>query len=362
MATNVTNTKPPIDPNVKIPAAVLAQSQQADELHKQAYNPQPDPNNPAPDAPPAPQADTNNPAPDAPPASPTFSQPVTQQVNPDPEPDAPPPRSDKVENGSLEQKYWSLYARLQVAEGALQSEREANAALRGMLATMQAAPAQPSEPAPRAPAVNLITEQEREEWGPEMLNVVGRAAREELMPVVQPLLEEINQLKQQVRSQGTFVAKSARQSMYDFLGKELPEWRDINKKVEFKQWLGLQDPLSGAKRQDMLNAAFEANQSPRVLAFFQEFLRGHQNAPTAGQQQAATPAPKTSLDSLAAPGRAKTAAAPEAPAPAKPIYTAAQINQFYRDSAQGKYRGREEEKNRIEQDIFLAQSEGRIKP
>jgi hypothetical protein len=342
------STTLPIDPNVKIPAAVLAQSAEADKLHQAAYSQEADPNNPNPEAPPAPAADTQAP----PQVTPQVSQPAPAEE--------PPQRSETIQNGSWEQRYWSLYARLQQAEAGLSVERENNAALRGMLATMQTAP-QPQD-TPQQQAQSLLSEQERADYGEELLSVVGKKAREELMPVVQPLLEEINQLKQQVRSQGTFVAKSARQSMYDFLGKELPEWRDINKKVEFKQWLGLQDPLSGAKRQDMLNAAFEANQSPRVLAFFQEFLRGHQNAPTAGQQQAATPAPKTSLDSLAAPGRAKTAAAPEAPAPAKPIYTAAQINQFYRDSAQGKYRGREEEKNRIEQDIFLAQSEGRIKP
>lgn len=359
MATINPGAKAPLDPNVKIPAAVLAQSQEADNLHRQAYNPEPapDPNAPAPDAPPVDQ----NPQPDAPPPPVAAQQPpLTPQVT---DPDAPPPRSDKVENGSLEQKYWSLHARLQIAEGALGVEREANAALRGMLATLQSAPpAQPQAPAPEIQPQSLLTDQEREEWGPDMLNVVGRKAREELMPVVQPLLEEIRNLKSQVQSQGTYVAKSARQSMFDFLDKELPDWRVINKKIEFKHWLGLQEPLSGAKRQDMLNAAFEANQSPRVLAFFQGFLNENPQAPTTGTQQAATPAPKLSLDSLAAPGRAKTAAAPDAPAPQKPIYTQQDITRFYADSAQGKYKGKEEEKNRIEQDIFLAQSEGRIRP
>ena len=342
------STTLPIDPNVKIPAAVLAQSAEADKLHQAAYSQEADPNNPNPEAPPAPAADTQAP----PQVTPQVSQPVPAEE--------PPQRSETIQNGSWEQRYWSLYARLQQAEAGLSVERENNAALRGMLATMQTAP-QPQD-TPQQQAQSLLSEQERADYGEELLSVVGKKAREELMPVVQPLLDEINSLRQQVGHQGAFVAKSARQSMFDYLSKELPDWRAINKKSEFLAWLDLHDPLSGAKRKDMLKAAFEANQSPRVLAFFQGFLNENPIAPTAGTQQAATPATKTPLESLAAPGRAKTSsAAPEAPAADKPIYTQLQIKQFYADSAQGKYRGREEEKGKIEADIFAAQREGRIR-
>jgi len=98
------------------------------------------------------------------------------------------------------------------------------------------------------------------------------------------------------------------------------------------------------------------------LAFFRSFLSQEaalDPAVSAQPDTGATP-DKIPLADLAAPGRAKTAAASTTPVE-KPFFTQAQIAQFYAASAAGKYRGREEEKNRIEQAIFAAQREGRIR-
>ena len=71
--------------------------------------------------------------------------------------------------------------------------------------------------------------------------------------------------------------------------------------------------------------------------------------------------PKVSLERLAAPGRAKTAAAPSAAPAEKPIFTRAQIADFYAQSTAGKFRGNLAEKARIEAEIFAAQREGRVR-
>jgi hypothetical protein len=63
---------------------------------------------------------------------------------------------------------------------------------------------------------------------------------------------------------------------------------------------------------------------------------------------------------LAAPGRAKTAAPAGGPAE-KPFFTTAQITQFYSAVNRGEYRGREDEQKQIENQIFAAQREGRIR-
>jgi hypothetical protein len=41
-------------------------------------------------------------------------------------------------------------------------------------------------------------------------------------------------------------------------------------------------------------------------------------------------------------------------------YTTADISKFYDDVRKGVFKGRDEEKNRLERDIFSAQQEGRI--
>ena len=47
-------------------------------------------------------------------------------------------------------------------------------------------------------------------------------------------------------------------------------------------------------------------------------------------------------------------------APSKRTYTRAQIQQLYEQHRKGAYAGREAEWNRIENDIFAAQREGRV--
>ena len=77
-----------------------------------------------------------------------------------------------------------------------------------------------------------------------------------------------------------------------------------------------------------------------MLAFFNGFLAQEAAlAPAIPGVPAPAADGKIPLDTLAAPGRAKTAAA-NAPVE-KPSFTTAQIAQFYADSSRGKYRGRE---------------------
>ena len=119
----------------------------------------------------------------------------------------------------------------------------------------------------------------------------------------------------------------------------------------------------------MLDAAYQAASAPRVLAFFNGFIAdevatGNIEPPVAAQQS--TPAPRqaaTTLEQIAAPGRARPASGGNTPAPAddKPTFTRAQIARFYSEVRAGVYSGRDTEKNAFEQSIFLAQREGRIR-
>jgi hypothetical protein len=136
----------------------------------------------------------------------------------------------------------------------------------------------------------------------------------------------------------------------------------LNSNSDFLDWLRLPDPYSGAIRHDMLKAAYAQGDARRVLAFFNGFLAEEAVVAPAGQEPdvSVTKVPKVPLASLAAPGRAKTAASASAPAE-KPIITRSQIAAFYADLAAGKYRGRDAEKNKAEAIIFEAQRDGRIR-
>jgi hypothetical protein len=160
----------------------------------------------------------------------------------------------------------------------------------------------------------------------------------------------------------------------------VPGWDALNGDPNFIAWTKQNDVFSGLNRRELLQKAWYAGDSNRVAAFFASFLaeeaavnpaaaQARQQAMPSGGGHAypnggpASPAqplvPRVTLESLAAPGRARSAGAAASPV-GKSVWTAAGISQFYLDCAQGKFRGREAERLATEQDLMSAQREGRI--
>lgn len=344
---------PPVDPDTKLPPAIAAQAAAADAAHKQAYNtadPQPEPPVPPPvEGAPAPQ-------PVPPPAANTL---------PPPAPVAPPePPAPGDENLTAEQwrhRYLSMEGRYKQSAqtlGGLQEQlQELGDELMRTQQVMRRGQVQPQpEPAP----TSLITEDERKTYGDELLDVVKRAAREAIMPDLQNTQSQVQQVNQRVNRQ-------AQGGVHQQLTTAVPDWRSINVSPRFKAWCGLRDVYSGAVRSSLLNAAFQAADAPRVIAFFQGFLNEEQatgQLPPEPQPQPALTPPRTaavSLDMLTAPGRAKPASGDSAVPVDKPIFTRAQIQKFYVDVRKGAYAGRDAQKQTDEAAIFAAQREGRVR-
>lgn len=353
----MSNTAPTngVDPNVRRPSGVQAAAARADELFRQV-NGLPDPNAPK-DAPPAAQ---ELPAEEQ--ITLTAEQPPKDAKPQDVKPPAPtqeqqPPQPSEPAN--WEHRYNSMKGRFDQSQLMVQQLSDQVTSLQRTLATVSAAPAQPTQPTGPTPAElrasSLLTPEERAEYGDDFLNVVSKVAREQNAD----LLAEVERLKGQLGQTANVIKGDARTRMFSSMDEQLPNWRELNTNPEFISWLRLPDAYSGAKRQELLNAALEQNNAPRVLAFFKGFLADEATvAPAATAQPAVTPKGKVPLEQFAAPGRAKSAAA-GAPAE-KPFITRAQITAFYADVSAGKYRGREQEKDRMEREIFSAQSEGRI--
>lgn len=330
----------PTDPNVKIPDAVAAIAASADELHKQVY------------------------ASEELPADPTAEESASEmqfERKPEVEPvatETQPKITPQVTEEGWEHRYNSMKGRFERAQSQLASQAERIAALERTLASMQAQPQE--RPSGELKAERFITPEEEADYGSDFLNVVGKKAKEELLPIVKKYEDEIAGLKAQLAGVGNYVAQDAQTRMMNTLDRDVPNWREQNVNPDFLSWLALPDPYSGDIRHNMLKAAWERQDAPRVAAFFKGFLAEEAAYRPAGSEEPAKSAGKISLETLAAPGRAKTAAAASAPAE-KPIITSAFISKFYADAAAGRYAGRDEEKMRIEKQIFEAQREGRIR-
>lgn len=329
-----------IDPNVKTPDAVKAIAARAQAAFDAAYA------RPADEAP----VDDSAPASAEPPATQVvevFAPPPTEQ-----------PAQKQVDDQSWEHRYKSMKGRYDRSEAQIAAMSEQITSMQNVIATMQITRPDPAPAELRAE--RFITPEEEQDYGPDFLNVVGKKAKEELLPIVSKYEAKISDLEEKLKSVGNHFQQDAMSRMEASLDERLPNWREVNFEPEFIKWLKLPDPYSGAIRHELLKAAYQRSDTPRVLAFFNGFLSEEAATdPARVQPDQAVSAPKVPLETFAAPGRAKTAAA-TAPAE-KPIFTRAQIAQFYAASAAGKYRGREAEKDRIESQIFEAEREGRIR-
>lgn len=361
-----------VDPNVRIPAAVRASAARAEQILRQVKG-EDEPGQEGDDK----NQDGNSDdtitivEDEGKPKDPKNAKPAKAKADPKNQPPAPAapvtPRGNesKVEPGSLEHQLEAMKGRFEKANRENQRMSEEISNLHRVISTMQVnTPATPATPA-ELRAESLLTPEEIADYGEDFLKVVEKKAREIAAPEINSLKQKIENLEKGVRSSVELTNQSARDRMIASLDTDLPDWRELNRNPDFLQWLSLQDPFSGAIRHDLLKAAYEQNNTPRVKAFFNGFLTEEAAvAPARAPEPNPTPQQrgKVPLETFAAPGRAKSAAAGLNNAPAeKPVITRAQVLKFYSDVAAGKYRGRDQEKNTLEAQIFEAENEGRIR-
>lgn len=349
----------PIDPAVVIPPSVRAAAERSKQAYERAYQDEPadpaDPADPLVNELPAPTENSFS-APSA------KIEPVTPEVT--------EPASDRaeqpIEDQSWEHRYKSMKGRHDRAAMQIAQLSEQISSMQNVIATMQVAQTAPP-PTGAAQNSRLITPEEENDYGEDFLNVVGKRAKEELLPLVQQYESKIASLEAKLEGVGGYVAQDARTRMQATMDAQVPDWRELNFNPDFVQWLKLPDPYSGAIRHEMLKEAYGRNETARVANFFKGFLAeeaavdpAERGPDLTGGAATTPPSNKIPLESFAAPGRAKTAAASGAPAE-KPSFTRAQIARFYQDSSSGKFRGKEVERDRIEKQIFDAEREGRIR-
>lgn len=230
-----------------------------------------------------------------------------------------------------------------------------------LLATLsQSQSSTPEQPEKEAEPVRYVTDQEANEYG-ESIDVMRKVSREELVPVAQRLAHIEGLLQQmqatvvpQVQAVSQRQQVSAEQQFWADLTNYVPNWRDVNDDDGFQAWLLETDPLTGGNRQSYLEDAQRSLDAHRVSAFFRTWLETTGQAPVAQS----SPNPAIELEKQVVPGRSRGAGSSSAKQPK--TYSPDDIKKFFDDVRTGKYKGREQERSRIERDIFTAQREGRI--
>lgn len=351
-----------VDPDTKMPDAVKRRAAAVDALYQQPQPVPPVASVARNESPATPQATTQNPSPPGDPPSPAASSepaapPAAEPQLPLETPPAEPPPSTEIPDDGAAGSWKHRYLAREGRHAKEISEIEDQMAQMGEELVRLQRMVQPQQ---HAPPPSFLTDDDLKNFGPEMLDLAQRAARQVVVPEMQRVQAENEQLRENM-------ARHSKRTLDQALDYAVPNWREVNRNPRFVSWLRLPDVYSSQVRKELLDEATAAVDAPRVISFFRGFLReeeatGHSNPEPRTSQPAAPPRePAVPLASLAAPGRARPANGGDPSlSPEGPIYTRADISQLARDYRKGVYRGREAEYQRLWADIVAAGREGRV--
>lgn len=259
---------------------------------------------------------------------------------------------------TYEQRWRSLQGIYNSTAQQLKAQESRMRDLENLIASLQTAPR--TEP---APAKQHVTDSDVETFGVDEVDMMRRAAREELAPFVgalSALREEVAALKGLAPVVNTVAANqrvSAEEKFFGQLTERVSDWQTINANRKFHEWLLTPDPMTGITRQTYLE---EAQRSFDILRTVNIFGAWKQVSGTS----TVTPG-KTHLTSVAselelqvAPGRKIATPAPASSEGRQ--WKTTEITAFYDDVRRGLYKGKEAERVETERDIFAAQREGRV--
>ena len=317
-----------------LPRVIQEQVEQADAFVAQMNGqttpnaetaPEPDPN---PDVNPEPQP-----------------QPISQEEEPKPAP---------VPEETWERKYLTLKGMYDAEVPRLHSQmRELNQQVQTLIAEAAVAKAQQ----PKQDAVTakpLITEQDKEAFGSDLLDLIDRATEQKLAgnrDLEAQLRAEINELKGKLGNVTERQVVSDKDRYEAALSAQVPDWEAMNVDQGFLTWLAEVDPVYGMPRQYALTNAYESLDANRTATIFKQY-----KATLAPAQR---PQANRELQRQVAPTRSHTSPAPRTSTADKRVYTTSDIDSFYAEWRRGMID--EAEAVQIERDIHAAINEGRIR-
>lgn len=348
-----------------LPKAVREKVKQAQELHDAAYKPPSEGEEPSkaqvpPTEPPADPSKQFKEGENTPPAEPQIAEPPAEPSS------GQQALGEGGEDTAWQHKYNVLNGKYKAEVPRLHKQvkdlSHQVAQLQSLLANMeQAPPALATASAPAMPADPQIKDQDVEDYGEDLVDLMKRAAHDVVAPEVQRLAQENEQLKSRLGMVTESMSTSARQTVYDELNDKVGEWAVINTSEEFLSWLNTLDPYTGRMKKELLNEAFANNDAARVVAFFKGYLKENALVSTTSDTPPANGqnAPAVDMASLAAPGIARSGAG-QGTQEGQETWRQSEISAFYNDVRKGVYKNDPETKARYERSIMDAMKNNRI--
>jgi len=269
----------------------------------------------------------------------------------------------KVLQGKYNAEVPRLQKQLNESNGESRELRQRMLNLEGMLASLQAVKEAPKE---KKPAQPIISDEEREQFGDDLIDLIKRVSLNATLPEIEshlkPLEGRVKQVDEKVATSQKSMAESKRQQVFDRLAAVVPNWEQQNEDENFLNWLDEDEGLTGRPRAYFLTEAMKNNDAEKVIAYFTSF-QSENAAATPAEPAPAKSEPQVRLDELTAPGTPQTGTASAPNESGKRVWTRADITRFYEDRNEFIKRGKPipKEMQKLERDIFAAQSEGRVR-
>jgi hypothetical protein len=321
------------------PKSVSEQAELADKLQQQLVNPSQDTHN----EPDVIQEETPPSAQKAEPA------PAAQEQAPaEPAPQPAPPSQDE------DYLYWKN--RFQVLQGKYNAEVPA---LRKQVSELEKAvseakanqPQIPDQSAPQqvANALGDLSQDEIDEFGPELISLVQRIAGAQVnqsSEQVSSLNEKLSQTQDELKQIKDEKQDDQTSRFWADVQRRVPDFVSINSNPNFLAWLDGIDPTTGLQRQSILQNHQDRLNAQGVAAVFNAFKQTVTQTEQRDPSELQQPHQSNERESVEQNGNTR-------------IWTRVEISEFYRDAAQGKYTP--EQKKATEAEIFAAQNSGRVR-
>lgn len=270
------------------------------------------------------------------------------QPEPDPEPAPEPEPEPEPEKGpDYHQAYLVLKGKYDAEVPRLAEQvRERNARIEELETQLAAQPQQP--PQPEASDLNA---DDYAQYGDEFKQLAESHNR--LLQENKQYRDEIAQIKESLGSVQQNQQQTTQSTFYSRLGELCPSYETLNHDQKFVEWLQNPNPYTGDLRINTLRDAESKGDANTAAAIFNEWLEFNPQTPEPRTQT--PPQPKN-----VQPSKTSGSETGKDTAPQKRQWTRAQIKAAYQDKARGAYKGRDDEWNAIEKDIFAAQHEDRV--
>jgi hypothetical protein len=317
-----------------LPKQVEAQLKEIEALEKQLSEGQ----NPTAPVEPAPEPTE--------PAEPSTQEPVpTEPVETTPKPVEPAPQDEK-----WEQKYKTLKGMYDAEVPRLHQQLKE---LKAQMDSLQkAAEAKPVEPAKPAKQEKLVTDEDVQAFGADLIEVQRKVAREVAMEFradLDAMRAENEELRKQLAHTGSQVSEA---SFEQRLHRLVPDFDDVNLDPKWVEWLNEVDPLLRAPRKVVAQEAFNKGDAEGVAHYVKLFKQSIEPA------EAPKSKAKTELERQIQPTR--SAATAQTASPKGRIYTNADIQTMFNKAATLGAQGKLEEARKLEAEIDAAYMDGRV--